>query len=46
LVAPGQGVEQIALQSWVPSEAKDDKALDTARSLLYGGHAKARAIGR
>jgi carboxyl-terminal processing protease len=31
---PGQGIEQVASQSYVPPDAKDDKALRTAVTLL------------
>jgi carboxyl-terminal processing protease len=32
---PGQGIEQVASQSYVPPDAKDDKALHTALTLLH-----------
>jgi carboxyl-terminal processing protease len=32
---PGQGVEQVASQSYVPPDPKDDKALITAMNLLH-----------
>jgi carboxyl-terminal processing protease len=34
---PGQGVEQVASQSYVPPNPKDDKALATALNLLHSG---------
>jgi hypothetical protein len=37
---PGQGVEQVASQSYVPPDAKDDKALATALDLLHGGRTR------
>jgi carboxyl-terminal processing protease len=33
---PGQGVEQVASQSYVPPDPKDDKALAAALNLLHG----------
>jgi carboxyl-terminal processing protease len=37
---PGQGVEQVASQSYVPPDVKDDKALNTAVALLRNPQAK------
>jgi len=34
---PGQGVEQVASQSYVPLDVKDDKALIAAANLLHNG---------
>src|SRR6202035_725601 len=39
----GQGVEQVASQSYVPPDAKDDKALGTAVNLLHTAQARTRA---
>jgi carboxyl-terminal processing protease len=39
----GQGVEQIASQSYVPPDPKDDKALTTAVNLLHTAQVRTRA---
>jgi len=39
---PGQGVEQVASQSYVPREPKDDKALSAAVNLLERGDSSPR----
>lgn len=41
---PGQGVEQVPSQSYVPPDPKDDKALIAAVNLLHGGQAGPRTI--
>jgi len=40
---PGQGVEQVASQSYVPPDPKNDKALSAAVNLLEHGDASPRA---
>jgi carboxyl-terminal processing protease len=37
---PGQGIEQVASQSYVPPDPKNDKALHTALALLHNPQAK------
>ena len=37
---PGQGIEQVASQSYVPPDPKDDKALRSAVALLHSPQAK------
>jgi carboxyl-terminal processing protease len=39
---PGQGVEQVASQSYVPKDVKDDKALAAALDLLHAAQAQTR----
>jgi carboxyl-terminal processing protease len=37
----GQGVEQVASQSYVPPDAKDDKALAAALDLMHAPQGRA-----
>jgi carboxyl-terminal processing protease len=39
---PGRGVEQVASQSYVPLDVKDDKALIAAANLLHNGSRRQR----